>query len=303
MATLSEIYNWFMTGKKPSQAQFWASWGSFWNKGESIPQSAISNLTTVLNAKAETSQLVSYQQKILKASAVYNFNIPDAVVTFNSQLKEGYIIESAVFSIKGFKIDRVFPVDGSEVFITNKTGSVLTLRHLFTFPDAAPILFNLKNIISNSVNVPNNETVFFRFDAVNSQLVELHRSWNDPDAAIEVLQQEVNGLMSQIEIDSSGNISDSWHGKTIIFTTNSTQTVPKGGLREGFWFRGIVGEDAVIETVLENPKMWYGPYQGQRLIENSYFIFIQFARDDNYVGIYGHFFGNTFYNTDAKTIS
>ena len=57
MATLSDIYNWFMTGKKPTQAQFWASWGSFWNKDEAIPQSAISNLLTVLNAKAEKSQL------------------------------------------------------------------------------------------------------------------------------------------------------------------------------------------------------------------------------------------------------
>ena len=64
MATLSDIYNWFMTGKKPTQAQFWASWGSFWNKGESIPQSAISNLSTVLNAKAEKSQLDGKQDKL-----------------------------------------------------------------------------------------------------------------------------------------------------------------------------------------------------------------------------------------------
>jgi len=61
MATLAEIYNWFMTGKKPTQAQFWESWGSFWNKGESIPQSSVSNLTTVLNAKAEKSQLDAHK--------------------------------------------------------------------------------------------------------------------------------------------------------------------------------------------------------------------------------------------------
>lgn len=57
MATLAQIYDWFMTGKKPTQAQFWASWGSFWNKEESIPQSAVSNLTASLNAKAEKSQI------------------------------------------------------------------------------------------------------------------------------------------------------------------------------------------------------------------------------------------------------
>ncbi|REH00259.1 hypothetical protein [Flavobacterium aquicola] len=61
MATISEIYNWFMTGKKPTQAQFWASWGSFWNKSEPIPQSAVSNLTTVLNAKSEKTQFDAHK--------------------------------------------------------------------------------------------------------------------------------------------------------------------------------------------------------------------------------------------------
>ena len=61
MATLAEIYDWFMTGKKPTQAQFWASWGSFWNKNESIPQSAVSGLTSVLNAKVENDQFNSHK--------------------------------------------------------------------------------------------------------------------------------------------------------------------------------------------------------------------------------------------------
>jgi hypothetical protein len=61
MVTLAEIYNWFMTGKKPTQAQFWASWGSFWNKLEQIPQSAIAGLTAVLNAKAEKSQFDTHK--------------------------------------------------------------------------------------------------------------------------------------------------------------------------------------------------------------------------------------------------
>lgn len=61
MATLAQIYDWFMTGKKPTQAQFWASWGSFWNKSETIPQSAISNLATVLNAKTENDQFNAHK--------------------------------------------------------------------------------------------------------------------------------------------------------------------------------------------------------------------------------------------------
>ncbi len=61
MASLSQIFDWFMTGKKPTQAQFWATWGSFWNKEETIPQSAISNLASALNAKAEKSQFDSHK--------------------------------------------------------------------------------------------------------------------------------------------------------------------------------------------------------------------------------------------------
>lgn len=61
MVTIAQIYDWFMTSKKPTQAQFWASWGSFWNKLEQIPQSAIAGLTAVLNAKAEKAQFDAHK--------------------------------------------------------------------------------------------------------------------------------------------------------------------------------------------------------------------------------------------------
>jgi hypothetical protein len=71
MATLSEIYDWFMTGKKPTQAQFWASWGSFWNKSEAIPQSAITNLISTLNSKAEKSQFDAHKTDINAHSELF----------------------------------------------------------------------------------------------------------------------------------------------------------------------------------------------------------------------------------------
>lgn len=45
-----------MTGKKPTQAQFWATFSSFRHKAESIAQSDIANLSNTLNSKAEKSQ-------------------------------------------------------------------------------------------------------------------------------------------------------------------------------------------------------------------------------------------------------
>ena len=47
------INNWFKTGLKPTQAQFWATWDSFWHKDEKIPISSINNLGGLLDGKAE----------------------------------------------------------------------------------------------------------------------------------------------------------------------------------------------------------------------------------------------------------
>lgn len=47
------IKNWFKTGLKPTQAQFWSTWDSFWHKSESLPISSISGLGNLLDGKAE----------------------------------------------------------------------------------------------------------------------------------------------------------------------------------------------------------------------------------------------------------
>ncbi|MES2238848.1 MAG: SGNH/GDSL hydrolase family protein [Bacteroidota bacterium] len=61
MATLAEILIWFMTGKKPTQAQFWTTLNSFWHKLEQIPISAIAGLSNILNAKAEKTQFDAHK--------------------------------------------------------------------------------------------------------------------------------------------------------------------------------------------------------------------------------------------------
>jgi hypothetical protein len=47
------IKNWFKTGLKPTQEQFWSTWDSFWHKDEKLSISNIENLENVLNNKAE----------------------------------------------------------------------------------------------------------------------------------------------------------------------------------------------------------------------------------------------------------
>ncbi len=58
MATnINTILSWFKTGLKPTQAQFWATWASFWHKDEQIPQNRILDLENTLKTKAEKALL------------------------------------------------------------------------------------------------------------------------------------------------------------------------------------------------------------------------------------------------------
>lgn len=59
MATTEKniLNNWFKTGAKPSQEQFWNWQDSYWHKNEAIPQSQIQDLDKTLENKADTSAL------------------------------------------------------------------------------------------------------------------------------------------------------------------------------------------------------------------------------------------------------
>ena len=47
------LKNYFKTGLKPTQTQFWSTWDSFWHKSETLPISSISGLGNLLDGKAE----------------------------------------------------------------------------------------------------------------------------------------------------------------------------------------------------------------------------------------------------------
>lgn len=58
------ILNWFLTGSKPTQAQFWATLNSFWHKNESIPIGKIEGLQDQLDQKQNTGALVRGEVKL-----------------------------------------------------------------------------------------------------------------------------------------------------------------------------------------------------------------------------------------------
>lgn len=58
---LNTIKNWFKTGLKPTQAQFWDTWDSFWHKDDSIAAENINGLPALFDAKADTEALQNHQ--------------------------------------------------------------------------------------------------------------------------------------------------------------------------------------------------------------------------------------------------
>ena len=60
MANLSTIKNWFKTGLKPTQQQFWDTWDSFWHKDDTIPVANIEGIDNLLNQKANKSVLEAH---------------------------------------------------------------------------------------------------------------------------------------------------------------------------------------------------------------------------------------------------
>jgi len=64
--TLNIIKNWFKTGLKPTQAQFWDTWDSFWHKDETIPTGSIENLDNRFNQKADQE---AFQSHLLDTNA------------------------------------------------------------------------------------------------------------------------------------------------------------------------------------------------------------------------------------------
>ena len=62
--SLNTIKNWFKTRLKPTQAQFWDTWDSFWHKDDSIPTTSVTNLDNILNSKASTQSFTNLQTSV-----------------------------------------------------------------------------------------------------------------------------------------------------------------------------------------------------------------------------------------------
>lgn len=81
----AQIKQWFRTRLKPTQAQYWDTWDSFWHKHDSLPTSQITNLDTILGSKASNEALgnaiEALEQAISDKPDVY---VDDALIDANA---------------------------------------------------------------------------------------------------------------------------------------------------------------------------------------------------------------------------
>jgi glutathionyl-hydroquinone reductase len=73
MANLTTIKNWFKTGLKPTQQQFWDTWDSFFHKDDLIPIAQIDGIDSVYNAINNHINDANAHAGLLATSRVYPF--------------------------------------------------------------------------------------------------------------------------------------------------------------------------------------------------------------------------------------
>lgn len=313
-----------MTGKKPTQAQFWASWGSFWNKDEAIPQSAISNLSAVLNAKAEKSQLQGHTtDPLAHAELLSGFEIKSEKGEANGYvpLNEFVKISSQFLNIVNDRItggaDALFSAEQGKILQTQINGiNALLSSDDLNLDTVQEIIDTIKAVETSLETILVNDlTTGGTTKALTAEMGKSLKNMIDVIATTKVDKvagerlinaaeitklgnqsgtntgdQDLSGkqdIDNQIEVSASGLVQDSWHGKLVIFTASSTQTVPASGLRSGFTFEAIVDPTFTITTAITAPKSWKGGYAGAPILENSIFTFLQRKTDDTKVSIYG----------------
>lgn len=212
MVTLAEIYGWFMTGKKPTQAQFWASWGSFWNKGESIPQSAISNLTTVLNAKAEKAQFDAHKTDMAAHATLFN--------TKEDKTKKGVA--------GGYvPLDEFTKIANEYLNIVNDlvTGGATSLASAETVKTLKTQIDGIKTILSsNDVNLDTVQKVVDAIKTVQNSLsyilVNDLTTGGTTKALTAEMGKTLKGLVDALEVNKANRLTAYAyvHGITYTFT-------------------------------------------------------------------------------------
>lgn len=143
IVSLITIKNWFRTGLRPTQAQFWDTWDSFWHKSDSIPMSSIEGLEDAFdNLDFPTVDATGFRQKEEKNEIGINADF-DSTVTEKST--SSYRFVGGYTEIHGIEMNILFNYLGREYTFFNGQSTPVTLKHGVASAGAMPSAFDFPN--------------------------------------------------------------------------------------------------------------------------------------------------------------
>lgn len=139
------ILNWFKTGKKPTQQQFWDSWASFWHKSEQIPIAKIAGVQNIYDS-------INALNDNLQENYVPYSGSNSTVDLFGQNLAFDEIVLNENGVLRNQTLQNAWPTTPGKlateaVVSTTKSGLMTSAEHV------------------KLLNLPNFETLFLMFQA------------------------------------------------------------------------------------------------------------------------------------------
>lgn len=252
VTSLLVIKNWFKTGLKPTQTQFWATWDSFWHKGESIPQASILNLEQTLQdivnliggEGSDFSNKLDRGGYTATAQDIFNLIVTSISVTGDSNKiititrVDGTVLQATfadnaeaggpddVINTLNFStITGVLTAITSEgaTISVSLDGRYSPIAHVHTTDEVEPtVARKYVTAVEKATALDNNDRIVIS-DFADSLKVK-YRKWSDILITLRSMFQVKD---TQIQITANTTLSEVHNGKTLIIdAAEVTLTVP-----------------------------------------------------------------------------
>lgn len=212
MADKNTIKNWFLTGLKPTQAQFSATWDSFWHKDEKIPITAIEDIENILNEKADAEALQNHVTTETAHADLFDGKEDKT----NKGIAGGYVPlnEFVKIAIEYLNVVNDLVTGGATSLLTAEQGVVLQ-----TQIDNINIL-----LTSDNVNLDNVQELVDAIETVQTSLSTILVNDLTTGGTMKALTAEMGKLLNENVIHKTGdedidgikNFSNDVKGKKFI---------------------------------------------------------------------------------------
>jgi hypothetical protein len=256
------IKQWFRTGLKPKQEQFWDWLDSFRHKDDKIPAADIEGMDALLLSKADKAVLDDHLINDTAHGSLFG-----AKEDKNKKgVANGYAPLDAFTKLASQYLNIVndLVTGGTTSLLSAEQGKLLQAQVTAINTLLASDNVNLDNVqeivdaietvqASLSTILVNDLTTGGTTKALTAEMGKTLKGLIDTLTTIVSGKQDIS---NQIEVSASTYILDSWHGKTVLFTASCTVTVPASFVNAGTTFEGKTFTGVTITWAITSPKTW-----------------------------------------------